>query len=94
MSHLLLFPYLDSQLRHSRPRRWATHRTASWRGCTGWYRSGTQTARGCSGALRKKKILLGLKCYLFVQVYTYINHLSCNVSLKRNGQNRGITQPC
>lgn len=91
----LRFTYLDSQLHHSRPRRWATHHTATLKGCTGWYHSDRQTALGCSGALgkRKKNTVLALKWHLFLQIYTYINHLSRNGSLKRNGQNLWLTQP-
>lgn len=69
MSSIFRFTYLDSQLHHSRPRRWATHHTANLKGCTEWYHSDTQTALGCSGALGKKnKVVLCLKCYLLLQV--------------------------
>lgn len=86
--HSPSFTCLDSQLHHSRPRRWAIHHTASWKGCTEWFRSDTQTAPACSAALpnEKKNIVLCLKCYFFLQIYTCSNRLSCNGSLKRNGK--------
>lgn len=88
MSSLLSFTYLDSQLHHSRPHRWAIHHTANLKGCTGWYHSDMQTALGYSGALgKKKKVVLFYSCKSI-----HINHPSRKVSLKCNRQNLWITQ--